>query len=189
MLKWWSRWSWQAPVHSMYYSLCILSHHQTKSCLSLITVFIYIMWWTMIDLYQKNFHQKFSMFRTKTKHVIILFRLNISFQTLKLDGAFDQLTRRASTVLACLVSWRATELAWKSIAKPVNRSCSVYWQCWSCWIAATTLYVMNLQCFLPFLFSSPCLLCLVDLPEVTGTHRKFRSIVSSLIGMVEIKGC
>ena len=25
--------------------------------------------------------------------------------------------------------------------------------------------------------------CLVDLPEVTGTHRKFRSIVSSLIGM------
>ena len=44
------------------------------------------------------------MFRTKTKHVIILFRLNISFQTLKLDGAFDQLTRRASTVLACLVS-------------------------------------------------------------------------------------
>lgn len=41
----------------------------------------------MIDLYQKNFHQKFSMFRTKTKHVIILFRFNISFQTLKLDGA------------------------------------------------------------------------------------------------------
>ena len=35
--------------------------------------------------------------------------------------------------------------------------------------------------FTPFL--SLCLLCLVDLPEVTGTHRKFRSIVSSLIGM------
>ena len=32
-------------------------------------------------------------------------------------------------------------------------------------------------------FCPPCLLCLVDLPEVTGTHRKFRSIVSSLIGM------
>jgi len=31
--------------------------------------------------------------------------------------------------------------------------------------------------------SSPCLLCLVDLPEVTGTHRKFRSIVSSLIAL------
>ena len=93
--------------------------------------------------------------------------------------------------LARCVSWRprcaTVRWHWKlNGQRAVLWLTNVEWSCYYYWIAATTISLCyEFTMFLPSLFSSPCLLCLVDLPEVTGTHRKFRSIVSSLIGMVE----